>query len=99
MTVELMRMGAAVGKALDCLSQRVVVLISSDLAHTHLASGPYGYSPAAEPFDNSIGKWARSLEDAPLLQTARRLVPDALSCGYTGLCLLHGLMKSLPAKW
>ena len=37
---------------------RKQVLVSSDLAHTHLASGPYGYSPAAEPFDLAVGRWA-----------------------------------------
>ena len=31
--------------------KRVVIIISGDLAHTHLASGPYGYSNTSEPFD------------------------------------------------
>lgn len=38
-------------KYLENLKQKVVVIISADLAHTHLKSGPYGYSDAAEPFD------------------------------------------------
>ena len=33
------------------MQERVVVVISADLAHTHLSSGPYGYSNASEPFD------------------------------------------------
>ena len=33
------------------MTERVVVVISADLAHTHLSSGPYGYSNASEPFD------------------------------------------------
>ena len=33
------------------MSERVLVVVSADLAHTHLASGPYGYSNASEPFD------------------------------------------------
>jgi len=93
MTEELLALGAAVGDHLEQLPEKVAVLISSDLAHTHLATGPYGYSDAAEPFDVAIGEWARTLQDAPLLQTARSLVPKALSCGYTGLVLLHGLMQ------
>ena len=36
---------------LEPLQERVVVIISADLAHTHLASGPYGYSSDAAPFD------------------------------------------------
>jgi len=38
------------------IQERVVVVISSDLAHTHQASGPNGYSPSAEPFDAACGK-------------------------------------------
>ena len=33
------------------MTERVVVVISADLAHTHLSSGPYGYSNTSEPFD------------------------------------------------
>ena len=36
------------------ISTRVV---SSDLAHTHLASGPYGYCPCAQPFDDAVIEW------------------------------------------
>ncbi len=46
---------AFIGKALydnlERLPQKIAVIVSADLAHTHEASGPYGYSPAAEPFD------------------------------------------------
>jgi hypothetical protein len=40
----LLRLGASVGRLLEALDKRVVVVVSSDLAHTHLASGPYGQS-------------------------------------------------------
>lgn len=33
------------------MSEKVVVVVSADLAHTHLKTGPYGYSNASEPFD------------------------------------------------
>ena len=33
------------------MSEKVAVVISADLAHTHLKTGPYGYSNASEPFD------------------------------------------------
>merc|ERR1711871_1096789 len=50
MVPELLTVGAAVFDFLDRLERRVVVVTSADLAHTHLASGPYGFSDAAEPF-------------------------------------------------
>ena len=36
---------------LDARQEKIAVVISADLAHTHKASGPYGYSNASEPFD------------------------------------------------
>ena len=43
--------GSELFEMLDAVSQRIVIIISADLAHTHQASGPYGYSNASEPFD------------------------------------------------
>lgn len=59
---------------LDALKEKVVVIISSDLAHTHEASGPYGYSPAAEPYDKACGHWASSLHPTYLLDIAAQYV-------------------------
>ena len=70
MVPELLSLGADVFAHLDALPQRVVVVVSSDLAHTHLASGPYGYSAAAEPFDEAVGAWAGSLDGDALLVAA-----------------------------
>ena len=43
--------GASLYEILEASSKRIVVIVSADLAHTHLASGPYGYSNTSEPFD------------------------------------------------
>jgi aromatic ring-opening dioxygenase LigB subunit len=58
------------------------VLVSADLAHTHRADGPYGYSEAAVPFDTAIGRWAQNpcAHARSLLDHAARLQPSALSC-------------------
>ena len=37
----LLKLGASVGRMLEALDKRVAVVISSDLAHTHLASTVY----------------------------------------------------------
>jgi len=89
---------AELGKTLfeffEALPERVFALVSGDLAHTHLASGPYGYSPAAEPFDEALGAWAASLDPRPLTKTATALADDAKSCGYTGAMLLDGFLDA-----
>jgi aromatic ring-opening dioxygenase LigB subunit len=96
MIPELLDLGATLYTHLEAMEQTVLVVISSDLAHTHLADGPYGYSNSSEPFDLAIGKWAASLDSKYLLQEAAHYAPTALSCGYTGLVALHGLLSSAP---
>ena len=99
MVPELLSLGTTIGLYLESLTESVSVIISSDLAHTHIASGPYGYSPTSEPFDLACGLWAKTLEPEPLLVVAKSLVGKALSCGFTGLVFLHGLLTSIPVQW
>ena len=79
--------------------KRVGVLVSADLAHTHAEDGPYGFSPAADPFDTACGEWAKILDEKPLLHDARELLDDAKSCGYLGLVILHGLLNQERDSW
>jgi len=99
MIPELLRVGSQIYSFLDALPERVIVVISSDLAHTHSADGPYGFSPSAAPFDIACGKWASTLDAEPLLETAGSLLKDALSCGYTGMVMLHGMIRSSGVAW
>ena len=93
MIPELLQLGKELYHMLDSLPQRVAMVISGDLAHTHSKDGPYGYSPAAEPFDEACGKWVESMSDPPLLREAAGLVDKALSCGFTGFVMLHGMLQ------
>jgi len=94
MAAEELALGAALFDYLERLDARVLVVVSGDLAHTHRAAGPYGYSPAAAPFDAALGRWAATLDAAPLLGDATALADAAKSCGYTGAVLLHGLLNA-----
>ena len=101
MVPELLRVGAAAFHALEHAEARgrplrVVLVASSDLAHTHLASGPYGYSPAAAPFDAAVGQWARDpwTFGGSLLKEAAQLESRALSCGFTSLVMMHGALMA-----
>ena len=53
--------GASLHQKLLLLRQRVVVIISADLAHTHDKNGPYGFSPSAEPFDQVSTFYVRDI--------------------------------------
>ncbi|XP_069138127.1 protein CA_C1420-like isoform X1 [Argopecten irradians] len=94
MIPELLELGCHLYDYLEALEQSVVVMVSADLAHTHDKDGPYGYSDAAEPFDKACGQWAETLDYTSLLVTAANYVDKALSCGYTGMVMLHGMLEA-----
>ena len=51
-------------------------------------------------FFQAVGHWAATLDHVSLLNTAARLVDKALSCGYTGLVMLHGMLSRIPlSSW
>ncbi len=91
MTDELVAVGKAVARVASTNAKRIGLVISGDLAHTHLAAGPYGWSPDAAPFDAAVAQWltngARFGEMGPL----KDLAPKALSCAYAGLAVLAGV--------
>jgi aromatic ring-opening dioxygenase LigB subunit len=99
MVDELLEVGRLTREYLDSVFERVLVVVSSDLAHTHLASGPYGFSPAAEPFDEAVGRWGSTLNRSELTEAAASFAPDALSCGFTGLVFLDGVLGRDRERW
>uniref|UniRef100_A0A7S2S8F6 Extradiol ring-cleavage dioxygenase class III enzyme subunit B domain-containing protein n=1 Tax=Mucochytrium quahogii TaxID=96639 RepID=A0A7S2S8F6_9STRA len=94
MTPELVELGEGLFTYFESRPERFAFVGSSDLAHTHLESGPYGFSKTAKPFDDAVCKWASDpLKNGHLLLNfARKLVDQALSCGYSSLVVLHSLM-------
>ena len=99
MIPELQQLGQHLQEALTQLPFKTIIIISADLAHTHDKSGPYGFSKAAQPFDEACGQWVTTLNSDKLLVTASGYVDKALSCGYTGLVMLDGLLKSSGMLW
>jgi len=99
MIPELRHLGKNLFRILHSQSKRIVVIISADLAHTHLKSGPYGFSTAAEPFDKACGAWVTSQDSGKLIVEAASFVDKALSCGFTGLVMLDGMLKAGSVDW
>jgi aromatic ring-opening dioxygenase LigB subunit len=61
--------------------------------------GPYGFDDAAAPFDAAIGAWTRMGDRDALVEVGKGLVQRALSCGFTGLVMLQGLLESSNHDW
>jgi aromatic ring-opening dioxygenase LigB subunit len=94
MVSELVALGRDFRTWIDARPERVAVVISGDMSHTHRPDGPYGYSDQSSAFDAAVGRWAADPchQAASLLEEARFLQPKALSCGFTGMVLLHGML-------
>merc|ERR1719188_1777362 len=89
MVAELLVLGKVIGGFLEVRRERIVWLVSSDLAHTHLASGPYGFCTCAQPFDDAVQRWAADGNSSALLvEAAENQKLGAASCGFTGLVAL-----------
>ena len=101
MVEDMVAFGAKLSNSIEnkMASNRVVLIVSADLAHTHTSTGPYGFSPAAQPFDDCCAEWARTLFGPPLLEEAKTLLNDAKSCGYLGLVMLHGVLSQRSEAW
>jgi aromatic ring-opening dioxygenase LigB subunit len=96
MVSELVALGRMFRTWIDARPERVAVVISGDMSHTHRPDGPYGYSDQSAAFDAAVGRWAADPchQATSLLVEARFLQPKALSCGFTGMVLLHGMLCS-----
>ena len=105
MVSELVHMGSRVRRFLDTHYSHLdwSILISGDLAHTHRANGPYGYSRDAAKLDQALETWAsggqfgadlctNATARNALLQRAPNYQPQGKACAFTGIVFLHGLL-------
>jgi len=112
MTPELLKLGKDTWNFInkEMNDKRVAVVISCDLSHAHSAdpTSPYPFDKDAVPFDNFVTTWAKinidssqvppdSESNQALLSNGGSLVNHILSCGYTGLVLLQGILTSAAA--
>ena len=58
MVPELLQIGAYIMEWAQQRPEKIAIIVSGDLSHTHQPSGPYGYSAASSLFDEAIGVWA-----------------------------------------
>jgi len=99
-----LEIGKMIRKYIDSVSERIAFVVSGDLSHCH-AHGAVDaiYMPVpganmpksekADPFDEAIENWLKTMKEDYLLKEACSMVPSALSCGFDGLVILHGVMS------
>jgi hypothetical protein len=79
-------------------SPRTLLIASADLAHTHLATGPYGFNASAQPFEDAIQRWVNTGSAQELVQVAGRYAQGAGSCGHPLYMVLHGAMVATQGQ-
>lgn len=92
----LFRFGQAVADVATTSPQRIALIASSDLAHAHLAEGPYGYDPAAALFDEWVAQAVRDSDLPRLLHPDLSLVERAKPDGLWQIPVLAGALERQP---
>ncbi|TPX64255.1 hypothetical protein SpCBS45565_g05982 [Spizellomyces sp. 'palustris'] len=101
---DMLMYGSHLHKYLSWLSNRVAIVLSGDLAHTHATAcklplylpNPEWKMPvsdAAAVFDAIVEKWASTLNGDFITRDAASLVKQAVSCAFDGLVVLQAIME------
>jgi aromatic ring-opening dioxygenase LigB subunit len=107
MVTECLDLGKELGKYFSNSNKRVVVVVSGDMAHTHITNKTNDFSnmsvdlsqDEADIFDQAIGTWAGDpINNEKTLIDSSRIVTKYLSCGYTGFVILQGLLKEISSR-
>jgi aromatic ring-opening dioxygenase LigB subunit len=90
--------GTAVAEAAARDGRRVAFVASCDWGHTHQASGPYGYHPAAAEVDALVVQALREGELDRLIDLPEQQVQDAAIDGLWQTLMLAGALKHTPLQ-
>src|SRR6185312_1983444 len=90
--------GHALRTAIGAAGKRVAVIISTDLAHTHEASGRYGFDPAAAECDAALLEVVRADTLDLLLEFDEDWVDRAKNEAIRPLLTLHGLLEGTGSR-
>ncbi len=95
MIPELQKIGRDIREYLSNIDKNVILIISADLAHTHMDKGPYRFNEDAAIFDSLIEKWVIQNNTSILTEEALPLLDNALCCGYTGIIILDEILRKI----
>ncbi len=90
--------GRAIAEAAEWDGRRVALVASSDWGHTHAASGPYGFHPAAAEVDALVVQALRDNDPGRLIDLPEERVRDAAIDGLWQTLMLAGAMEHTPMR-
>jgi aromatic ring-opening dioxygenase LigB subunit len=87
------RFGELIAEVVRRRRKRVVFVASADHGHAHLATGPYGYHPAAAEYDDAMVRAIRHDDLASVLRLDPALVEQAKPDSLWQVAMLHGVAR------
>jgi aromatic ring-opening dioxygenase LigB subunit len=90
--------GTAVAEAAARDGRRVAFVASCDWGHTHQASGPYGYHPAAAAVDALVVQAIQESDLGRLIDLDEQQVQDAAIDGLWQTLMLAGALEHTPMR-
>ncbi|GAC1355606.1 MAG: hypothetical protein NVSMB42_14080 [Herpetosiphon sp.] len=90
--------GRAIAAAAEADQRRIGFVASCDWAHTHAASGPYGFHPAAAEADGMVVAALRHNRPGDLLGMPDDLVANAAIDGLWQTLMLAGVLERVPMQ-
>lgn len=85
--------GEILEKAIANTGRKAVIVASGDLAHYSKATGPYGYRPESEEYNQRIMDVMGSGKFEQLTDFSNRLCNQAGECGHRSFTVLSGILK------
>lgn len=85
--------GEIIEKAIANVGKKAVIVASGDLSHYSKASGPYGYRPESEEYNQRIMDVMGSGRLEELTDFSNRLCNQAGECGHRSFTVLSGILK------
>lgn len=95
---DMVRFGEAVAEAAAESDERVGLVASADLSHTHDAAGPYGFSEAAAVYDHAVRDAVEAGDLMRLLAIEPHLVAAAKPDAQWQILVLAGALVKRPMR-
>lgn len=89
----LINFGYTMYDVINNYNKKISLIMSADQAHTHSKSGPYGYSPMAEKYDEMIKNWIINNDDT-VIDIDNNFIKDAKPDSYWNMLILYGFIKA-----
>lgn len=88
----LQKFGRNLARTVEDSDRKISVIISADQAHTHEASGPYGFAEESAPYEKLIEECVKNSNLSPLLDLSESFVDMAKPDSYWNMLILKGIM-------